>query len=41
MPGDYLCLKKDLKLPCDCVLVDGEAILNEECLTGESIPITK
>ena len=30
-----------MKLPCDCVLLSGEILLNEVSLTGENIPIPK
>lgn len=37
--GDIL-LVPDI-IPCDCVLLDGDCIINESMLTGESLPISK
>jgi len=28
-------------VPADCALVEGEAIINESMLTGESVPVNK
>jgi len=39
--GDVLLLKAPMKLPCDCVLIEGQALLNEVSLTGESLPAHK
>ncbi|KAL4467819.1 hypothetical protein ABPG74_013154 [Tetrahymena malaccensis] len=39
--GDIIVLKDKQVLPCDCVLICGEALLNEVTLTGESLPIPK
>ncbi|XP_009881727.1 PREDICTED: probable cation-transporting ATPase 13A5 [Charadrius vociferus] len=42
VPGDMFLLDgKKLSLPCDAVLIDGNCIVNEGMLTGESIPVTK
>lgn len=30
-----------MKLPCDCLLLSGEILVNEESLTGESLPVPK
>jgi cation-transporting P-type ATPase 13A2 len=30
-----------MNVPCDLVLIKGSALLNESCLTGESIPVMK
>lgn len=30
-----------MTLPCDCVLLSGDLLMNEASLTGESIPIPK
>lgn len=39
--GDVIVLKAPMKLPCDCVLIEGQALLNEVSLTGESLPAHK
>jgi cation-transporting ATPase 13A3/4/5 len=41
VPGDIIEILGGLKMPCDCVLLSGSAILNEAMLTGESIPVLK
>ncbi|KAL4502210.1 hypothetical protein ABPG72_000445 [Tetrahymena utriculariae] len=39
--GDIIVLQDKQVLPCDCILICGEALLNEVTLTGESLPIPK
>jgi cation-transporting ATPase 13A3/4/5 len=42
VPGDIFELTPDLTLlPCDCVLLSGDALINESMLTGESVPVAK
>lgn len=42
MPGDVYAVTNDLPLiPCDSVLLSGDAIINESMLTGESVPVSK
>ncbi|XP_032337927.1 probable cation-transporting ATPase 13A5 [Camelus ferus] len=41
VPGDLLILPGKVSLPCDAVLIDGNCVVNEGMLTGESIPVTK
>ena len=42
VPGDLLLIPDyDTQMPCDAVLIEGQAIMNESMLTGESVPITK
>ncbi|KAM6223933.1 putative cation-transporting ATPase 13A5 [Rhynchocyon petersi] len=41
VPGDVLILPGKLSLPCDAILIDGNCVVNEGMLTGESIPVTK
>jgi len=41
VPGDIIEIPNGLKMPCDCVLLSGTAIVNEAMLTGESIPVLK
>ncbi|KAM9978366.1 hypothetical protein ACTFIY_012109 [Dictyostelium cf. discoideum] len=40
-PGDIIELKQNFIMPCDAILLSGQAILNESMLTGESIPVNK
>ncbi|CAD8190017.1 unnamed protein product [Paramecium pentaurelia] len=41
VPGDIIAIENKMILPCDCVLVSGDLLMNEASLTGESIPIPK
>jgi len=41
VPGDLIEIPKDIRMPCDCVLMAGTAVVNEAMLTGESIPVVK
>jgi len=41
VPGTILMLKDGMRIPCDCILLQGQVLLNECSLTGESVPITK
>ncbi|KAJ2455324.1 hypothetical protein EV183_000860 [Coemansia sp. RSA 2336] len=42
VPGDIVEVSADMDiLPCDAVLVEGDCIVNESMLTGESVPETK
>lgn len=41
VPGDVIAIDNKMILPCDCVLVSGDLLMNEASLTGESIPIPK
>ncbi|XP_008070000.1 probable cation-transporting ATPase 13A5 [Carlito syrichta] len=41
VPGDVLILPGKCSLPCDAVVLDGNCVVNEGMLTGESIPVTK
>ena len=41
VPGDLIAIKNKAKIPCDCILVSGDLLMNEASLTGESIPIPK
>ncbi|RLV90384.1 Vacuolar cation-transporting ATPase YPK9 [Spathaspora sp. JA1] len=42
VPGDIFELDPSLTLiPCDCLLINGECVINESMLTGESVPVTK
>jgi len=35
-------LEKDIeKVPCDCILVKGEVLVDEDTITGEVVPVTK
>lgn len=39
--GDLIVITPEMKLPADILLLDGDCIVNEGMLTGESIPIKK
>ncbi|KAI5969729.1 hypothetical protein CANMA_001191 [Candida margitis] len=42
VPGDIFEIDPSLSvIPCDALLVNGECVLNESMLTGESVPVTK
>jgi len=41
VPKDIIKVPEGLILPCDLVLINGGAIVNEAILTGESIPVMK
>ncbi|XP_051280672.1 cation-transporting ATPase 13A2 isoform X2 [Dicentrarchus labrax] len=42
VPGDCIIIPQDgLLLPCDAALLDGECLVNESMLTGESVPVLK
>lgn len=41
VPGDLLVIKDRFRLPCDCLLLTGQALVDECALTGESIPVSK
>ena len=38
VPGDILEITNDMSIPCDLVLLSGQAIMNESMLTGEPLP---
>ena len=41
IPGDIIEIKNMSMMHCDAVLLNGNVIVNESILTGESVPITK
>jgi P-type E1-E2 ATPase len=41
VPGDHILITTNMLVPCDCVLIDGETSVDEQSLTGESIPVHK
>ncbi|CAN3363072.1 vacuolar cation-transporting ATPase Ypk9p [Diutina catenulata] len=42
VPGDVFEVDPSLSLvPCDALLINGECVVNESMLTGESVPVTK
>ena len=40
VPGDVIEVPRG-KMPCDAILLNGSAIVNESMLTGESVPVIK
>ena len=40
-PGDIIKLEPNSILPCDCILLSGDVLMNECKLTGETVPIIK
>ena len=41
VPGDIIDLEVSHLVPCDCILLSGDAVLDEASLTGEPLPIRK
>ncbi len=41
VPGDVIQIPDQTIIPCDLVLLQGTAVMNESMLTGESIPAIK
>lgn len=41
VPGDIIEVPENDIMPCDLILLNGQAVMNESMLTGESIPILK
>jgi cation-transporting ATPase 13A2 len=41
VPGDVIAIKNMSMMQCDAVLLNGNVIVNESMLTGESVPVTK
>ncbi|CAF0715730.1 unnamed protein product [Brachionus calyciflorus] len=41
VPGDIIAIKNMSIMQCDAVLLNGNVIVNESMLTGESVPVTK
>ncbi len=39
--GDIIVIKKGEKIPIDGIIIDGQTIIDESILTGESIPVSK
>ena len=40
-PGDIIRIEPNSTLPCDCILLSGDVLMNECKLTGETVPIIK
>ena len=41
VPGDVFKVPHDCVMPCDAILIQGQCIVNESMLTGESVPVIK
>ncbi|CAF0758520.1 unnamed protein product [Rotaria sp. Silwood1] len=41
VPGDVIVIRSSTTMQCDAALLNGNVIVNESMLTGESIPVTK
>jgi P-type E1-E2 ATPase len=41
VPGDIVFLKNQIKIPFDGIILEGDALINECALTGESVPVLK
>lgn len=41
VPGDIVEIPENCLMPCDFILLNGQCIMNEAMLTGESIPVIK
>jgi cation-transporting ATPase 13A2 len=41
VPGDVIEIVEGTKIPCDAIMVNGESVINEAMLTGESAPVVK
>jgi cation-transporting ATPase 13A3/4/5 len=41
VPGDVVVVPDNCIMPCDLVLLQGQCIVNESMLTGESVPVIK
>lgn len=41
VPGDIIEIPENKSMPCDLILLNGSAVMNESMLTGESIPVLK
>lgn len=41
VPGDIFEVQNNQPVPCDCLLIQGETLVNEAMLTGETVPVPK
>ena len=41
VPGDVIVVRGSTTMQCDAIILNGNVIVNESMLTGESIPVTK
>ena len=41
VPGDVFKVPHNCVMPCDAILIQGQCVVNESILTGESVPVIK
>jgi cation-transporting ATPase 13A3/4/5 len=41
VPGDHILIQQNMMIPCDCIIIKGEVMVDEASLTGESVPVPK
>jgi cation-transporting P-type ATPase 13A2 len=41
LPGDIFEVNQNEQIPCDAILIEGQCLIDEAALTGESVPMIK
>lgn len=41
VPGDVIIIEKNMNMPCDAIVIQGEVLMDENTITGEIDPICK